>query len=244
MAAAPRPRSPYGGAVNTERRDRLSTIWPLFGLRVRTPRLELRYPDDDDLAELADAAAAGVHDPATMPFLFAWTDVAPPQQQRNSVQHHWRNRADWRPDSWHCLLAVVVDGEAVGVQELFADSFATTGVVGSGSWLTRRVQGRGLGVEMRHAVLHLAFAGLGAHVAVSAAYEDNAASRAVSARLGYRPNGRHRRVRRGGAAWVHELLLDRDTWAAARRDDITVEGLAPCLELFGAPPALSDPTSR
>jgi len=26
--------------------------WPLFGLRITTPRLELRIPDDEDLAEL------------------------------------------------------------------------------------------------------------------------------------------------------------------------------------------------
>jgi hypothetical protein len=38
--------------------------WPLFGLVLRTPRLELRLPGLDRLAELADPAAAGVHDPA------------------------------------------------------------------------------------------------------------------------------------------------------------------------------------
>ncbi len=35
--------------------------WPLAGLRLHTPDLELRWPSLDDLYELADLAAAGVH---------------------------------------------------------------------------------------------------------------------------------------------------------------------------------------
>ena len=45
-----------------------ATIWPFAALRVTTPRLELRYPDDDDLVALAHLAAEGIHDPASMPF--------------------------------------------------------------------------------------------------------------------------------------------------------------------------------
>ncbi|MBA3655396.1 MAG: GNAT family N-acetyltransferase, partial [Actinobacteria bacterium] len=65
------------------------TYWPLFRLRVVTPRLELRYPDDDDIAALAELAAKGVHDPDFMPFQIAWTDVPSPQQERNTLQHFW-----------------------------------------------------------------------------------------------------------------------------------------------------------
>ena len=49
--------------------------WPLFDLRVRTPRLELRYPSDDDLVALVDLARMGIHPPETMPFSTPWTDV-------------------------------------------------------------------------------------------------------------------------------------------------------------------------
>src|SRR4051794_4505771 len=61
--------------------------WPLFGLRVDTPRLTLRYPDDDDAVALAELGAHGVHDPGWMPFSIPWTDVEPPLQQRYSLQH-------------------------------------------------------------------------------------------------------------------------------------------------------------
>jgi hypothetical protein len=39
------------------------THWPLTGLRLRTPRLELRLPALADLDELAGLAAEGLHDP-------------------------------------------------------------------------------------------------------------------------------------------------------------------------------------
>lgn len=217
--------------------------WPLYGLRVTTPRIELRFPDDDDLAELAEAAADGVHDPATMPFAIPWTDAAPPALQQNLLRHHWRQRANWQADEWSCLLVLVVDGEVVGAQDLLGSSFAVTRTVTTGSWLCRRLHRRRLGSEMRAAVLHLAFAGLGAERACSSAWIDNPASLGVSALLGYRSNGRRLKVRRGEAAWTEDLVLDRADWAASRRDDITIEGLEPCLELFGVAP-VSDPTSR
>jgi hypothetical protein len=50
-------------------------ISPLFGLRLRTPRLELRLPTDDELVELRELAHAGVHPPDEMPFAVAWTDA-------------------------------------------------------------------------------------------------------------------------------------------------------------------------
>jgi RimJ/RimL family protein N-acetyltransferase len=39
--------------------------------------------------------------------------------------------------------------------------FAVLREVHTGSWLGQRYQGQGLGTEMRSAVLHLGFAGLG-----------------------------------------------------------------------------------
>src|SRR5260221_13370270 len=59
----------------------------------------------------------------------------------------------------------------------------------TGAWLGRRYQGRGIGTQMRAAVLHLAFGGLGAQQAVSAAFEDNPASLRVSRKLGFRDDG-------------------------------------------------------
>ena len=58
----------------------LTDVWPLFGLVLRTPRLELRLPSLERLAELGELAAEGVHDPAVMPFFVAWTDRPPAER--------------------------------------------------------------------------------------------------------------------------------------------------------------------
>jgi RimJ/RimL family protein N-acetyltransferase len=207
--------------------------WPLFGLRLTTPRLELRVPDLSDVAQLADVAAAGVHDPGRQPFLVPWTDGTPTEVARRTLQFHWRTWGQWTPDNWSLGFVTVRDGEVIGTQSLDARTFATLREVGTGSWLGRAHHGRGYGMEMRAAVLELAFTGLGARWATSEAFADNAASYGVSRRLGYVDDGIARHQVRGEAVVGRRLRLDREGWAAARTVDVRIEGLAPCLPLFG-----------
>lgn len=211
--------------------------WPLFGLRVRTPRLELRYPDDALAAEVADLAVAGINEPGFRPFLSLWNEVPPVHQQRNTMQHLWRTRAEWKPTSWVCGCAVMADGEVIGLQTMVGEGFAGRRTVGTGSWLGRAHQGRGFGTEMRAAILHLAFSGLGAVRAESGAWHDNAASLSVSRKLGYRENGDEWLLRGDEADREVRLVLTRERWEAHRRHDIEIVGLEPCLPFFGATPA-------
>jgi RimJ/RimL family protein N-acetyltransferase len=208
--------------------------WPLAGLRLTTPRLELRLPSERDLAELADLAAEGVHDPQDQPFAIPWTDGPPAERARSTLQYHWLQRAGWQPAKWSLDLVVVADGVVVGTQGMSATDFAILREVGTGSWLGQPHQGRGIGTEMRAAVLHLAFAGLGARYATSGAFTDNVASQAVSRKLGYVDDGIERRVRRGQPATSLRLRLDRATWQATRTVPVQIAGLEPCLAMFGA----------
>jgi len=208
--------------------------WPLFGLRIITPRLEIRLVDDEDLMGLVDEIRAGVHDPSTMPFTIEWTDTPSPRRERESMQWFWRQRAEWSPDNWSFSGAVIVDGAPVGVQDLSATRFASLRTVSTGSWLGLRHQGRGIGKEMRAAILHLAFAGLGALEATSGAWHDNIRSMKVSEALGYEVNGVDVGLRRGSPERQIRLRLPRETWEGMRREDIDLVGLEECLELFGA----------
>ena len=104
-------------------------------------------------------------------------------------------------------------------------------------WLGQRYQGQGLGTEMRSAVLHLGFAGLGAEFAVSEAFTDNLASLGVSRKLGYLPDGIRRQSIRDRPATLQMLRLDRAGWQAHRQAPVEITGLAPCLPSFGLPPA-------
>jgi len=207
--------------------------WPFFALTVTTPRLVLRYPNDDDLFALAAVLADGIHDPDLMPFNHPWTRAESPELERNSLKHWWGLRASLSPDQWHLPLAVFDEGEPVGVQGMGATQFAVTRAVSTGSWLVQRAQGRGIGKEMRAAVLHLAFEGLGAVEAYTDAFEDNPASLGVTRALGYEANGTLLRVREGQPARALYYVMTRSRWESFRRDDIAIDGLDACLPFLG-----------
>jgi RimJ/RimL family protein N-acetyltransferase len=208
-------------------------MWPFFGLTIRTPRLEMRPPRDEDVFALASLAAEGIHDPKEMPFRFAWTDVPSPQFERNTLQFHWRIRATWTVESWHLPFAIWVDGQIVGQQDIVSHDFLHTRTFESGSWLGRAHQGKGIGKEMRLAILHLGFDGLGAARAETGAFEHNAASIGVTTALGYEDNGDAVHAPRGEAQVERKFKMTSQRFDALRRDDIAIENLEPCLPLFG-----------
>jgi RimJ/RimL family protein N-acetyltransferase len=212
----------------------LTPYWPLFGLRIATPLLEIRLPTDEELGGLIEEIAGGIHEASDMPFTFPWTDVPSPRRERESLQWWWRQRADWNADKWVFTGAVFVGGRPVGVQDLGAEKFSKLRTVETGSWLGLRHQGRGIGKEMRSAILHLAFGGLNAVEAYSGAWHDNERSIGVSRSLGYEPNGEVMGLRRDSPDRATKFRLTREVWGRSRRDDIRIEGLDSCLDLFGA----------
>jgi RimJ/RimL family protein N-acetyltransferase len=215
--------------------SRMTEIWPLYGLRLSVGDLELRYPDEKDMADVAELLREPVHDPEVMPFSVPFTDAPEPERVRGALQFHWRARAEWSADNWGLPLVVVRDGEVVGTQQVNGKAFVVLREVETGSWLGRRHQGRGAGTLMRRAVLHLAFAGLGASAARSGAFYDNAASLRVSEKLGYVPDGTETLLRRGEPARMVRLILTRQRWeeADSQGPPVTISGLESCLEMFG-----------
>ncbi|HKT06213.1 MAG TPA: GNAT family protein [Rugosimonospora sp.] len=207
--------------------------FPLVGLRLLTPRLELRLPSAEELAELADLAAGGIHDPDASPFLVRWTDAPPAEAARSVVQYFWRQLGAWTPQDWSLNLSVFLDGVVVGQQGIEARDLAVTRQVSTGSWLGRRYQGKGIGTEMRAAVLDLAFTGLGADEALSGAMAHNVASLRVSRKLGYEPDGHQRHALGGELALEYRLCLTREAWERHRTVPVEIEGLASCLPLLG-----------
>jgi RimJ/RimL family protein N-acetyltransferase len=204
--------------------------WPLRRLALCTPRLELRPDDDDGLLELVEEAHRGVHPPDEMPFLAPWTDHV----GHRTLQHYWSQRAQLGPENWTLNFLVRLDGRVVGMQGLTGQNFGLVREVKTGSWIGLRHQRRGIGTEMRAAVLAFAFDHLGAVRARSSAFSGNVASLRVSERLGYQPDGTETVVRRGRAGQDVRLLVTSDRFV---RPDWTlqVEGLDACRELLGVP---------
>jgi len=205
--------------------------WPLYDLVIRTPRLELRLPTEDEYIELLAHSDRSIYErTGFMPFTIDW-----PGDPVDSMKYQWRTRADWKPDDWHYALSVFVDGRIVGAQGLLAANFANLRSVSTGSWLINGVQGQGIGKEMRTAVLHFAFAGLGALEAHSEAHIDNAASNAVSAAMGYEVTHSQGSMFGDERHELYKMILRRATWESLdvhQRDDIEIEGLEPVLDWF------------
>ena len=212
----------------------MTDVSALYALRLRTPRLVLRLGDREELEALGRVAAAGIHPPEEMPFAVAWTDASSESGFVDGfVAYHEDALASWTPESWSLNLIAFADGEPVGTQEIGATGFAAGRTVETGSWLGAASQGRGLGTEMRAAVLELAFGALGAVAARSGWSEGGAGQSArVSARLGYREVGTHVLEPRGEPVVHHDLLLERSGWRTPVA--VEVEGADPCLRLFGA----------
>ncbi|MFK3679173.1 GNAT family N-acetyltransferase [Microbacterium sp. NPDC090218] len=208
----------------------LEEIWPLFGLETGTPRLLLRPVRDVDLPGLAQAALDGVHDPDRTPFGVPWTDAAPADLPRNLAAYQWSLRNRVAPHNWTVAFGVHYEGRVVGSQDLSAYDFAHRRTVNTGSWLTRSEHGRGLGTEMRAALLMFAFDILGAEWAESGAASWNRASLKVSEKLGYELNGVTRVAPRPDEA-VDEQRVRLEKKSFVRPDwSISVRGAEPVLD--------------
>jgi RimJ/RimL family protein N-acetyltransferase len=208
--------------------------YPPLSVQVHTPRLSLLGATDDLLEQLLPTVRKGVATVPPWPFddpMSLYKDN--PDREWAWLRAIWAGRAKVSDSFWRLYFVVVVGGEPVGMQDLVGIDFATFGTVTTFSWLSVEARGRGLGKEMRQAVLHLAFEGLGAREAESVAYVDNHASNRVSEALGYMPNGVGWSTRRGEVAEEKRWRLTREHWLKGRRDDIELVGVADCLPVLG-----------
>ena len=203
----------------------LSDHWPMLWLRLNTPHLEFRHPSDQELGQLADLAAEGIHEPdqtaspcprsGLPPAERAFGGAAALAAPRELVGGRLapgprspRRRPDRRPaeprrsrlrDRWqgqHLLLA------------------------------RSAPPGRGIGTERRATGLHLAFAGIDATKATSGAFDDNTPSLTVSRKLGYELDGIERHAVRGRATTTRRLRLSRVQWQKNQRIPVSITGLA------------------
>lgn len=210
----------------------LVDLWPTYALRIRTPRLTLRIPDDREVAALAQVAAAGVHAPGERPFLTPWTEGTPQERATAVLQSHWRRLAGWEPTGWALGLGVFVSEAPIGLVTLRARHYRIAREVTTSSWLGLDHHGQGFGTEARAGVLTLAFDHLGATDAVTEVFPDNRASQGVSRKLGYLPDGISRDVRDGEVMVSDRLRLTAARWAEVERPEVTVEGVEAALPMF------------
>jgi RimJ/RimL family protein N-acetyltransferase len=226
----------------------LADLWPLYGLKIVTPGLELRLPREEELAELARIAGEGVHRPDERPFLTPWTEGSARDRELTVLQDHWGRLAGWAVDNWRLGLGVFRDGQPLGLVTLRARNFPVVREVTTSSWLGLEHHGKGYGTLARIGLLTLAFDHLGAVAARTEVFQDNHASQGVSRKLGYEPDGISRDARGDEV-----LVSDRLRLTAARfashvashvasgvrsvdRSHVVVIGMAASRPMFGLEP--------
>ena len=211
----------------------LSDLWPTYALRINTPRLTLRLPDEHELAVLAQVAADGVHKPTERPFLTPWTEGTPEDRARNVLQGHWEDLASWAPTNWTLGLGVFVsDDQPIGMVSLRSRDFRVVRGVTTGSWLGLPHHRQGLGTEARAGLLTLAFDHLGATDATTEVFTDNHSSQGVSRKLGYRHDGISKDARGDEVLVSDRLRLTAERWGEITHPPVTVEGVEAALPMF------------
>ncbi len=211
----------------------LSELWPTYALRIHTPRLTLRLPDENELAALAQVVAIGVHKPNERPFLTPWTEGTPEDRARTLLQSHWDDLASWTPANWTLGLGVFLSGnQPIGMVTLRARDFRVVRGVTTTSWLGLAYHHQGLGTEARAGLLTLAFDHLGATDATTEVFPDNHASQGVSRKLGYQPDGISKDARGDEVLVSDRLRLSAARWAEISHPPVTVEGVEQALTMF------------
>lgn len=196
---------------------------PQAALRIDVEGARLQAPTDEQVELLARRAAQpGAVLPEGDEHFVKWLEgLTPVEIERSRVARMRSNRDLTTRPGWTLDLAVIVDGEPVGLQSVSGfDRWPDRRIVGTTSWLLRSHQGRGIGTGCRAAVLELAFAHLGAESAKSWVLDDNRASAAVSVKLGYRHTSTEQLTEHGRLLTEHVYQLDAQQWldSAARRD--------------------------
>jgi len=221
-------------------RDEYAGRWPQFGLRVQAVGAHLEAPTDTQVAVLASRAAqpSAVLPPADEHFVTWLHGRTPAEIEQQRAARIRSNRDLTRRPGWTLDLAVIVDGDPVGLQSLSGfDQWPHRRIVGTTSWLLAPFHRTGLGTRCRAAVLELAFAHLRSEAAKSWVLEDNHASIAVSTKLGYAEIDRHVIVEdnRELTELVYEVTATHWLNSAARQHlPCTVTGAQPLATLLDA----------
>ncbi|MGN6752760.1 MAG: GNAT family N-acetyltransferase [Intrasporangium sp.] len=210
--------------------ERQEPFWPLHGIRLGTPDLELHVMTEADLEEVWQALPPDLElDPGAT----SYEGLGGRGNRRAVVaQGYWHAFGTWSPKGWALPFVVRREGRVIGGQWLEGPEWAADRTVDSSSWLVASSRGKGLGRQMRGAVLELAFGSLGAVAAVTSAYVENAPSLGVSRGLGYRET--HTSVLEHNGRRLQHLRMEAAEWREAGHGaPVTVQGVAAAMPFFG-----------
>jgi RimJ/RimL family protein N-acetyltransferase len=157
----------------------------MMELRLSTPRLTLRPPEDRD----AEAMWPWVGDPA-FPRHMSWAAHQDLTETRAVIRGILQSITDGKGAVW----AVLRDDRLIGTIGLHDLQWSMRALrydrAEIGYWITPPAWGQGFATEATHAVLGFGFGALRLHKLIIVCMADNAASRRVIEKVGFRSVGR------------------------------------------------------
>ena len=212
---------------------------PLYGLRLRTDRLELRWPDEEELVALGRLARDRV---CTSPERCPSWCRGPIDIGRAGLRGRVRRittsvvRDSWQPHELAARAGRLGRGRADRRAGASSDTSSRPRGELSHGLLARAEPSRasGYGTEMRAAILELAFHGLGASGGAL-----HGARRRPTRRCGSRRSWATSRTReawievRGERRLDRSMRLTRDRWIDQERISVRISGLEPASRYLG-----------
>jgi ribosomal-protein-serine acetyltransferase len=179
---------------------------PFDGIEVRDRDLVLRTLESSDAAVLF-----GLID-ADRERLGRWLPWVEETRTEVDTVRFIADAADERRRRRSLVLGIVVDGTLGGTLGLhYLDWFDRSAEIGY--WIASRWEGRGYVTRAARYMVEVAFGSVGLHRLVIRCALDNARSRSVAERLGFRPEGLLRE-----AQWVGGRFLDQHLFALLRHE--------------------------
>lgn len=173
---------------------------PFDGVEIRSGDLVLRTLDVTDapaLFRLIDADRAR---------LARWLPWVEETRTEEDTVRFITDAADERRRRRSLVLGILVDGALAGTLGLhYLDWFDRSAEIGY--WITAPLEGRGYVTRAARSMLEIAFGGAGLHRVVIRCAIDNARSRRVAERLGFRVEGLLREAQWVGGRFVDQHLL-------------------------------------
>jgi ribosomal-protein-serine acetyltransferase len=187
-------------------RSTASSASPFDGVEVRDRDLVLRQ------LESADAAALFLLIDADRQRLGRWLPWVEETRTELDTVRFIADAADERRRRRSLVLGILVDGALCGTLGLhYLDWFDRSAEIGY--WIASDWEGHGYVTRAARCMLDVAFGAAGLHRVVIRCAVDNARSRRVAERLGFRVEGLLRE-----AQWVGGRFLDQHLYALLRRE--------------------------
>jgi RimJ/RimL family protein N-acetyltransferase len=204
----------------------------LFRLTLKTSRLVLRVPTEEEIEGLAQVAANGIQKPGESHFhddrLYgSFEDI-----KKFLLEEIQKRATECDKEDWQLPFAIFYEGKPVGMVTMYSKQFYIAKGFGVSYWIGLPFQRKRIGTETVRTVLSLGFDGLGAREAYGGAWSDNIPSLRVMEKLGFIFNGEYWMVRQGKAVKDKRMRLPKEHWI--KPNDILIEGLESCLHILGA----------